>query len=124
MSFVRLLQAYLEDFYRFCKVLGGTTAESMCELLAFEADRRAFIITINSFGTELTKDDRAMLYPKCGKLFPYGLAALARCDDYEQVILTYAVLRKQLTSASVNFGLILLNFNINHLIFYWCEVVS
>ena len=27
----------------------------MCEILAFEADRRAFIITINSFGTELTK---------------------------------------------------------------------
>ena len=51
----------------------------------FEADRRAFIITINSFGTELTKDDRAKLYPRCGKLYPDGLAALARADDYEQV---------------------------------------
>ncbi|XP_026688864.1 V-type proton ATPase subunit d-like, partial [Diaphorina citri] len=51
----------------------------------FEADRRAIIITINSFGTELTKDDRAKLYPKCGKLNPDGLAALSRADDYEQV---------------------------------------
>lgn len=30
----------------------------MCKILAFEADRRAFNITINSFGTDLTKDDR------------------------------------------------------------------
>jgi V-type H+-transporting ATPase subunit d len=52
---------------------------------AFEADRRAFIITINSFGTELSKEDRAKLYPNCGKLYPDGLAALARADDYEQV---------------------------------------
>ena len=51
----------------------------------FEADRRAFIITINSFGTELTKDDRAKLYPTCGKLNPDGLSALARADDYDQV---------------------------------------
>ena len=51
----------------------------------FEADRRAFIITINSFGTELTKDDREKLYPTCGKLYPDGLKALARADDYEQV---------------------------------------
>merc|ERR1739842_104416 len=47
--------------------------------------RRAFIITINSFGTELTKDDREKLYPTCGKLYPDGLKALARADDYEQV---------------------------------------
>ena len=46
---------------------------------------RAFIITINSFGTELTKDDREKLYPTCGRLFPDGLKALARADDYDQV---------------------------------------
>ena len=51
----------------------------------FEADRRAIIITINSFGTELSKDDRSKLYPRCGKLNPDGIAALARADDYEQV---------------------------------------
>jgi V-type H+-transporting ATPase subunit d len=54
-------------------------------LFQFEADRRAIIITINSFDTELAKDDRAKLYPKCGKLYPEGLAGLARADDYDQV---------------------------------------
>lgn len=51
----------------------------------FEADRRAFIITINSFDTELTKDDRYKLYPTCGRLYPDGLASLSRADDYDQV---------------------------------------
>ncbi|RWS20987.1 V-type proton ATPase subunit d-like protein, partial [Leptotrombidium deliense] len=81
-----LYKSYLENFYNFCKdTIGGITGEVMCEILAFEADRRAFIITINSFGTELSKEDRAKLYPCCGKLHPDGLAALARADDYEQV---------------------------------------
>ena len=51
----------------------------------FEADRRAFIITINSFGTELTMDDREKLYPSCGRLYPEGLTRLAKCEDYDQV---------------------------------------
>ncbi|PIO39856.1 hypothetical protein AB205_0191500 [Aquarana catesbeiana] len=80
-----LYKAYLESFYKFCKGLGGTTADAMCPILEFEADRRAFIITINSFGTELSKEDRAKLFPHCGKLYPEGLAQLARADDYEQV---------------------------------------
>uniref|UniRef100_A0A4W3H4K3 V-type proton ATPase subunit n=1 Tax=Callorhinchus milii TaxID=7868 RepID=A0A4W3H4K3_CALMI len=80
-----LYKAYLESFYKFCKVLGGTSADAMCPILEFEADRRAFIITINSFGTELSKEDRAKLFPHCGKLYPEGLAQLARADDYEQV---------------------------------------
>lgn len=81
-----LYKSYLETFYDFCKNhIGGKTGEVMCEILAFEADRRCFIITINSFGTELTKEERAKLYPRCGRLFPYGLAALARADEYEQV---------------------------------------
>ncbi|KAF6778562.1 hypothetical protein AHF37_03000 [Paragonimus kellicotti] len=80
-----LYKAYLEDFYAFCKALGGKTAEVMCEILAFEADRRAFIITINSFGTELSNEDRSKLYPVCGKLHPEGLAALAKANDHEQV---------------------------------------
>jgi V-type H+-transporting ATPase subunit d len=29
-----LYKAYLEDFYQFCKDLGGATAEIMCEALA------------------------------------------------------------------------------------------
>lgn len=80
-----LYKAYLEDFYKFCQEIGGTTAEVMGEILQFEADRRAFIITINSFGTELTMDDREKLYPTCGKLYPEGLGRLAKCEDYDQV---------------------------------------
>eukprot|EP01136_Pigoraptor_vietnamica_P031475 Opistho-1_new@92088 len=80
-----LYKAYIEDFYIFCQYVGGATFDVMKPILEFEADRRAFIITINSFDTELSKDDRAKLYPTCGKLFPEGLARLARCDDYDQV---------------------------------------
>lgn len=80
-----LYKSYLEAFYEFCQEMGNETAEVMGECLAFEADRRAFIITINSFGTDLMKDDRAKLYPRCGKLYPDGLAMLAQADDYDQV---------------------------------------
>jgi V-type H+-transporting ATPase subunit d len=80
-----LYKSYLEEFFKFCQAVGPTTEEVMCEILAFEADRRAFIITVNSFGTELTKEDRWRLFPKCGKLYPDGLVALAKADDYEQV---------------------------------------
>merc|ERR1712193_9765 len=80
-----LYKSYLESFFNFCKNIGGETEEVMCEILAFEADRRAFIITLNSFGTELTNEDRRKLYPTCGKLFPDGLAALARADDPDNV---------------------------------------
>jgi len=80
-----LYKAYLEDFYNYCHNLGGTTADVMSEILAFEADRRSIIITINAFDTELPKDDRGKLYPRCGKLHPAGLSALVNADDYDQV---------------------------------------
>ena len=35
-----LYKSYLESFYSFCKNIGGETADVMCEILAFEADRR------------------------------------------------------------------------------------
>jgi V-type H+-transporting ATPase subunit d len=80
-----LYKNYIEAFYDLCVDIGGDTADTMCPLLEFEADRRAFLITINSFGTELTKDARAKLYPTCGKLHPEGLTMLSNCDDFEQV---------------------------------------
>ncbi|KAG5013899.1 hypothetical protein JHK86_026160 [Glycine max] len=80
-----LYKAYLEDFYRFCQKLGGATAEIMSDLLAFEADRRAVNITINSIGTELTRDDRRKLYSNFGLLYPYGHEELAVCEDIDQV---------------------------------------
>lgn len=80
-----LYKAYLEDFYSFCEDLGGETFVIMSEILKFEADRRAINITINSFGTELSKDDRQKLYPSFGYLNPEGLARLAKADDVDQV---------------------------------------
>lgn len=80
-----LYKAYLEDFYEFCQKMGGATAEVMGDLLKFEADRRAINITINSFGTDLSKDDRQKLYPSIGFLYPEGTAKLTKCDDLEQV---------------------------------------
>ena len=57
----------------------------MHAILSFEADRRAINITINSFGTQLTKEQRAKLFPAIGRLFPEGNNALARADDIDQV---------------------------------------
>lgn len=80
-----LYKSYIESFYDFCASLGGSTAEVMCEILAFEADRRCFNITINSLDSSLTRDDRARLYPTCGLLYPYGLSLLAKAEDFEHV---------------------------------------
>lgn len=57
----------------------------MGEILQFEADRRAINITINSFDTELSKEERAKLYPENGLLYPEGIRKLTNCDDIEQV---------------------------------------
>lgn len=80
-----LFKAYLEDFYQYCKMVGGTTGELMGEILEFDADRRTITITINSFGTELSKDDRANLFPSLGRLYPEGHFKLARADDIDHV---------------------------------------
>jgi V-type H+-transporting ATPase subunit d len=81
-----LYKAYLEDFYRLCKEeRGGVTGQLMSDSLEFEADRRAINITINSFGTELSKDDRVKLFPNFGKLHPAGHERLRKADDVEQV---------------------------------------
>ena len=68
-----------------CEVIHVYICTYLLTAPQFEADRRAFIITINSFGTELTMDDREKLYPTCGKLYPEGLGRLAKCEDYDQV---------------------------------------
>ncbi|XP_049849669.1 V-type proton ATPase subunit d-like [Schistocerca gregaria] len=80
-----IYRAYLEDFHAFCKKLGGTTAELMNELLSFEASRRSINITLNSFNTELRRDERAKLYPRLGPLDPEGLRRLELADNFDQV---------------------------------------
>mmetsp|Transcript_15739 Transcript_15739/g.36407 ORF Transcript_15739/g.36407 Transcript_15739/m.36407 type:complete len:248 (-) Transcript_15739:405-1148(-) len=81
-----LYKAYLEDFHDFVKTkCGGETAEIMGGILELEADRRAINITVNSFETELSKDDKFKLYPSIGQLHPEGTARLALCTDVDQV---------------------------------------
>ena len=86
-----LYKNYLEDFHRFVtthpELRNTPTSEVMSEVLEFEADRRAINITLNSFGTELSKDDRKKLYPDFGRLYPEGTLMLSRADDVEGVSL-------------------------------------
>lgn len=86
-----LYKNYLEDFYHFVNNDPGMaytpTGEIMSEILEFEADRRAINITLNSFGTELSKEQRKKLYPEFGKLYPEGMLMLSRADDLEGVSL-------------------------------------
>ncbi|OAX44297.1 ATPase V0 complex subunit D [Rhizopogon vinicolor AM-OR11-026] len=79
-------KAYLEDFYNYVSTLGSPTADVMHNILGFEADRRTINITINSFDTaELSKEQRAKLFPAIGRLFPAGNNILAKADDIDQV---------------------------------------
>jgi len=78
-------KAYLEDFFHFSTTLGSPTSDVMHRILSFEADRRTINITINSFDTDLTKEQRAKLFPAIGRLFPAGNNTLAKADDIEQV---------------------------------------
>jgi len=80
-----LYKAYLDDFSLFCASLGGSTSAAMGAMLAFEADRRALNITLNSIGTELTRDDRRRLYSNFGLLYPHGHAELAAAEDFDSV---------------------------------------
>lgn len=86
-----LYKNYLEDFYRFAtqhpELRGTPTADVMAEILEFEADRRAINITLNSFGTELSRPEREKLYPEFGKLYPEGTLMLSRAEDIEGVSL-------------------------------------
>lgn len=81
-----LYKAYLQDFDEFVRAkCGGETAEVMGAILALEADRRSINITLNSFETELSKEDKCKLYPTIGHLHPEGTARLALCQDAEGV---------------------------------------
>ena len=42
-------------------------------------------VTLNSFGTELSKEQRAKLFPTIGRLYPEGNNALARAEDVDTV---------------------------------------
>lgn len=54
-------------------------------LRGVQADRRALNITLNSIGTELTRDDRRRLYSNFGLLYPHGHMELAAAEDFDQI---------------------------------------
>lgn len=101
-----LYKRYLEDFNQFVSGLNGPTSELMQSILAFEADRRSITVTINSFDTDLSKEDRKNLYPSFGRLYPEGTFALSQAEDIEAVksacagVGEYATMFEQLTSAT------------------------
>jgi len=84
-----ILRYWLEDFYAYCKALGGTTGEMMAELLEFEADKRAISIMINSFNTPLNelekKRERQQLFCSFGSLYPEGIKKFEEVTDQQQL---------------------------------------
>ena len=50
-----------------------------------QTDRRALNITLNSIGTELTRDDRRKLYSNFGLLYPHGHNELSVAEDFDQI---------------------------------------
>lgn len=85
-----LRKLYLEDFYNFCESLEGDTADNMRSLLKARADATAINITLNSFGTSLNADnaveDRYMLLPSIGHLYPEGTSLLKRVHSEEELV--------------------------------------
>ena len=59
--------------------------ELQTEVMSRQADRRALNITLNSIGTELTRDDRRKLYSNFGLLYPHGHHELAGAEDFDQI---------------------------------------
>ncbi len=52
---------------------------------SLQTDRRALNITLNSIGTELTRDDRKKLYSNFGLLYPHGHNELSAAEDFDQI---------------------------------------
>ncbi|KAH0791955.1 V-type proton ATPase subunit d 2 [Histomonas meleagridis] len=91
-----LYREYFDGFYKFCEGLGNETANIMLEILKFEADRRAIIITLNSLKTSLMFDDREALYPRIGQLYPEATHLLVRAQteaDVARILDSYEVYR-------------------------------
>lgn len=80
-----LYKAYLHDFTKFCEGVGGITATLMTDILGFEADKQAIILTINSLSTDLSRNDRHIFFPEMGSLYPDGHRDLVSCNDFGQV---------------------------------------
>lgn len=59
--------------------------EGLSAACALQADRRALNITLNSIGTEVTRDERRKLYSNFGLLYPHGHLELSMAEDFDQI---------------------------------------
>jgi len=103
-----LYRQYFKLFYEFCLQLGGETAHHMKEILEFEADRRSIIMTLNSFQAPILFDDKEILYPTIGKLYPEGIQKLVMAQneaDVERVIESYDIYRDLWHKVTLNTSL-------------------
>jgi len=87
-----LKKAWLEDFYSYVQSLGGTTAEVLGDILKREADFRVLLVVLNSLQvqsmtSDAGKNDRNMLFPNFGYLYPEGTRKLREAFN-EQTIRT------------------------------------
>jgi len=76
-----LKKLWLQDFHDTVMQLGGTTAEVLGDMLKTEADFRVLLVTLNTLGTEMSKEgnfktQRNPLFPQFGYLYPEGAKAL------------------------------------------------
>jgi len=82
-----ILRYYLEDFYAYCKKLGSETTQAMCQLLEFEADKRAISIMVNSFNTALNdiakQRERQQLFCSFGSLYPEAIDKFSNVFDQQ-----------------------------------------
>jgi len=80
---------WLQEFYDFCRKLDGETAEQMCELLEFEADKTSIRLMVNSFGGALNepyqRDFRQKLFPNFGLLYPEGISQFHKVQDITEL---------------------------------------
>ncbi|XP_017131072.1 probable V-type proton ATPase subunit d 2 [Drosophila elegans] len=80
-----LYREYLENFYEYCRKLGGNTADVMTNLLSFEADRRSITIAVNAIDSDISPKERLKMFPTCGFLPKIALASMSTLNDSEKI---------------------------------------
>jgi V-type H+-transporting ATPase subunit d len=83
----KLYRHYLESFAEFvAREFAGPDVEIMQRLLRFEADKRVINIALNLLSNpDLLSEDKLLLFPQLGKLYPAYHQQLAEVEDVEQL---------------------------------------
>jgi len=101
-----IIRFWMEDFYRYCKELGGMTSDIMSLILEYRADKQAILIMLNSFETNLNNpynnDERQQLFCSFGSLYPDAIHQFKKVNDEPgliQILDKYAFWRDVIASA-------------------------